>query len=231
MRKLILVFVIILAANQGMAQIHEIGIFAGGNNYIGDIGPTNYISPNNLAIGAVYKWNRSPRYSFRASFTYGKLEASDADADIAGRKARGYNFENSVKELSVGVEFNFLDFNLHEERTVTTPYLYSGVSYFGYDTLVFENGSSTAQVYGTHNTFAIPMVIGVKTNISRRLILAAEIGARYTFTDDLDGSNPVKDKAEFDSLKFGNINSDDWYVFSGITVTYTFGKKPCYCGY
>jgi hypothetical protein len=27
-------------------------------------------------------------------------------------------------------------------------------------------------------------------------------------------------------LKFGNINNNDWYVFSGLTLTYTFGEKP-----
>jgi hypothetical protein len=27
-------------------------------------------------------------------------------------------------------------------------------------------------------------------------------------------------------LKFGNINNNDWYVFSGLTLTYTFGENP-----
>ena len=31
------------------------------------------------------------------------------------------------------------------------------------------------------------------------------------------------------ALRFGNLNNNDWYVFSGITLTYTFGEKPCYC--
>ena len=49
------------------AQIYEVGIFAGGSNFIGDVGATNYISPNQVAIGGIFKWNRSPRHSFRAS--------------------------------------------------------------------------------------------------------------------------------------------------------------------
>ena len=43
------------------------------------------------------------------------------------------------------------------------------------------------------------------------LILALEVGARYTFTDNLDGSNPKNDNL----IKFGNINNNDWYVFQG----------------
>ena len=71
------------------------------------------------------------------------------------------------------------------------------------------------------------MTVGVKSNITKHLILGAEIGARYTFTDNIDGSNP--DNENLQTLKFGNINNNDWYLFSGFTLTYTFGEKPCYC--
>ena len=71
------------------------------------------------------------------------------------------------------------------------------------------------------------MTIGIKTNVLGQLVLGLEVGARYTMTDNLDGSNP-KNKI-LAPLKFGDINSNDWYVFSGITLTYTFGNKPCYC--
>jgi hypothetical protein len=68
------------------------------------------------------------------------------------------------------------------------------------------------------------MTLGIKSNVSRHIVLGLEVGARYTFTDNLDGSNP-KDN----TLRFGNINNNDWYVFSGFTLSYTFGRKPCYC--
>jgi hypothetical protein len=71
------------------------------------------------------------------------------------------------------------------------------------------------------------MTIGIKSNILNHLVLGVEVGARYTMTDNLDGSNPKKENLA--PLKFGNINSNDWYVFSGFTLTYTFGNKPCYC--
>ena len=73
------------------------------------------------------------------------------------------------------------------------------------------------------------MVLGYKTNISNHLVLAAEVGARYTFSDELDGSVPDNEFRE--QFSFGNTNSNDWYVFSGITLTYTFGRRPCYCGF
>ncbi|MGQ7946371.1 type IX secretion system protein PorG [Flavobacterium sp. WC2509] len=205
------------------AQIHEIGIFAGGSNYIGDTGSTTYIDPNKAAFGILYKWNKSPRHAYRFSYTQSQISGNDHDSKEPGRYNRGYHFTNNIKELSAGLEFNFFDFNLHLERPKFTPYVYSGLSYFMYDNLYVTSGETKKN--GTKNSIAIPITLGVKTNISRSFILALETGARYTFTDNIDGSNP----SDSSLPKFGNINNNDWYVFTGMTLTYTFGKKPCYC--
>ena len=60
------------------------------------------------------------------------------------------------------------------------------------------------------------MTVGAKMRLNQFLILGAEIGARYTFTDNLDGSNPEKLNVsrQLGDLQFGNIFSYDWYVFS-----------------
>ena len=76
------------------------------------------------------------------------------------------------------------------------------------------------------STFGIPMVVGMKYRILDKLIFSFEFGARYTFTDEIDGNNMSNDDLNYN---FGNINNDDWYMFSTFTVTYTFGRNPCYC--
>ncbi|GAA4050352.1 DUF6089 family protein [Flavobacterium chungnamense] len=223
--KRIFLFIFILGLTKLNAQIHEVGVFLGGSNYIGEVGKANYVNPNELAYGLIYKWNKSPRHSWRISYTQSKITANDLDSEVPGRYKRGYDFENSIKELSLGLEFNFFDFNLHNFDKIVTPYVYSGLSYTNYDELYVINGVSKIDI--NHGTFAIPMIVGVKSNIMPNLILGVEVGARYTMTDNLDGSLPKNENLE--PLKFGNINSKDWYVFSGFTLTYTFGEKPCYC--
>jgi outer membrane protein W len=208
------------------AQIHEIGVFLGGSNYIGDIGSTTYIAPKEHAFGILYKWNKSPRHSYRFSYTQSKIVANDKESKEPSRKARGYSFENNIKEVSLGLEFNFFDFNLHDTKKKITPYVYSGLTYFFYDEFYLSNGNIISN-NKNRNSFGIPMNIGVKSNINSHTILAFEIGARYTFTDNLDGSN--LENVNSINLKFGNINNNDWYVFSGLTLTYTFGNTPCYC--
>lgn len=207
------------------AQIHEIGVFLGGSNYVGDVGKTTYIAPNEPAFGILYKWNKSPRHAWRIGYSQSTISANDRDSEEASRSQREYHFENSIKELSLALEFNFFDFNLHTLDQKFTPYVTSGINFLRYEDLYIETGE-TKKNEGK-NTIAIPMILGIKSNISRRLVLAAEVGARYTFTDNLDGSNPKEDR--FNALRFGNLNNNDWYVFSGITLTYTFGEKPCYC--
>jgi hypothetical protein len=230
MRYLLVVFISIFTSQNVMSQIYEVGVFAGGSNFIGDVGATNYIAPNQPAFGAVFKWNRSPRHSFRASVIFTELEGNDSKSDDPRRKERDYNFTTDLMEFSVGMEFTFFDFNLHSNGFKGTPYLYSGVSLANHDNYYFTaNGEYTAANTSSW-VFGIPMVLGYKARISTHLVLAGEIGARYTFSDELDGSVP--DNADsIDALSFGNTNSNDWYVFSGLTLTYTFGRRPCYCGF
>lgn len=207
------------------SQIHEVGVFLGGSNYIGDVGSTTYIAPNQPAFGLLYKWNKSPRHAYRFSYTQSRIAGNDLKSNEVSRNQRGYRFENSIKEISAGLEFNFFDFNLHNLDKKITPYVYSGLSYFRYNELYVSSGITKKEV--SSGSFALPIILGVKSNISPTLILALEIGARYSFTDNLDGSNPKN--VNLKPLQFGNINNNDWYVFSGVTLTYTFGKKPCYC--
>ena len=204
------------------AQIHEIGVFLGGSNYIGDVGSTTYIAPKEPTFGILYKWNKSPRHSLRFSYTQSKIVANDLDSNEPGRNQRGYRFENSIKEVSLGLEFNFFDFNLHTVDRKISPYVYSGLTYFRYDDLYFPSGFNQTNKQQSIASMGIPMHVGIKSNITAHTIIAFEVGARYTFSDNLDGSN-----SNFG--KFGNTNNNDWYVVSGITVSYTFGITPCYC--
>ncbi len=222
-RVILLVFVVFCA--QIKAQTYEVGLFAGGANNIGDVGRTTYIAPSGLAVGGLFKWNKSKRYAWRASIIRGKYTADDSKSSISSRKARGYVAKGSVFEASAGLELNFVEYNLHKLGPAFTPYLYTGVTYFRYDFNYFDNVGNFQNLSQTDGSFAIPMTVGFKARINQYLILGGEIGARYTFTDNLDASNP--EGSNFENSKFGNIFSDDWYVFSGITITYTFGRKSC----
>lgn len=207
-----------------MGQTYEVGLFAGGANNIGDVGRTNFIMPSGPAFGGVFKWNKSKRYAWRASVIYGEFTADDAKSDISSRQQRNYRMDNNILEVSTGLELNFVEYNLHRLGPAFTPYLYTGITYFRYGYHYF-NATQLQDIGQKEGSFAVPMTVGAKLRVSQLFIVGAEIGARYTFSDNLDASNPAG--SNFEDFRFGNIFSDDWYVFSGITLTYTFGRKPC----
>ena len=226
MKKFFVLFFLVVFQQFTTAQIHEIGVFLGGSNFIGDVGKTNYIAPNEPAFGVIYKWNRSPRHSFRFSYSRSTITGNDKDSDVPGRYERGYNFKNDISEFSAGIEFDFFDFDLHELLSKKiTPYVHTGLSYFRYDELYVENNET--KIDERSGALAIPMTVGIKGRIANSFVVGLEVGARYAFTDNLDGNSPKNQSLEH--LKFGDINSNDWYVFTGFTLTYTFGEKPCFC--
>ncbi|HLT54199.1 MAG TPA: DUF6089 family protein [Flavobacteriaceae bacterium] len=230
MRVLTVLIISIFGIQTTLGQIHEIGGYIGGSNFIGDVGATNYISPNQLAIGGIYKWNRSPRHSYRVSVIFSELEGIDTKSDDPRRQQRGYEFNNQIIEISAGLEFTFFDFDLHQGKSVSTPYLYTGITATHYDNFFFNSQGVKTSEDTSSFAFGIPMVLGFKTTLTESFILAAEIGARYTFSDELDGSVPDGDWAK-EQFSFGNLNNNDWYMFTGITLTYTFGRNPCFCTY
>jgi hypothetical protein len=226
MRHLTILILSTLTMHLSYSQINEIGVFIGGSNFIGDVGATNYISPNSPSFGALYKWNKSKRHSWRASIIYSELNAKDSKSDDPRRQQRDYNFDSNLLELSAGLEFTFLDFDLHTGEKVATPYLYSGLTFAKHDDYYYLNGIQTAD-NATSWAVGIPMVLGFKASFIEGFVFGIEVGARYTFSDSIEGSLPANpNKLEY---KFGNINNNDWYVFSGLTLTYTFGQNPCYC--
>lgn len=230
MRYLIaLVFMVVYAANT-YSQTFEVGPFIGGANYVGDVGKTNYIFPNTLVAGGLVKWNKSRRFSYRFSLMYADIAADDNKSSDPRRRQRGYSFSNSILEGSLGIEFNFFDFDLHEGTKQSTPYLYTGIAYFRADHVYLKNGRDNNLVNeGTNSNFAIPVVFGYKESITPHIVGALEIGARYTLSDNLDGSWPEEllDRRDPD-IEFGNTNTMDWYVFTGINFTFSFGRRPCF---
>jgi hypothetical protein len=133
----------------------------------------------------------------------------------------------------MGLEFTFYEFDLNEPVRQSTPYLYTGITYFNSNHPLLSRDRPAAGVLeaqGGNWEFSIPMVFGYKQTITQQVIAAMEIGARYTFSDNLDGSNPQELLGRRNPPReFGNTNNKDWYVFSGLSLTFTFGKKPCYC--
>ena len=231
MRRLITLFFLLTNHLMGFSQIHEMGMFFGGSNTISDLGSTHFIYANSPAFGLIYKWNLTTRYALRASFITTSLKSSDYNANDLSRFNRFFEVDNKVFEFSAGMEVNFFDFDLHNQDREFSPYFFTGINYFQYQLFTIRNGLSSIDVnkYDSALEFSIPAIVGIKFSINNSLVLSFETGIRYSLTDNIDGSNPIGQFENDIQVKHGELYNNDWYVFTGIALSYTFGRQPCYC--
>jgi len=229
MQKLFITYLFLLSSAFTFAQINELGVFLGGSNYIGDIGRTNYIFPNNYAVGGIYKWNMHPHYSFRATYTYAKLSGNDSDSKNSFRKYRdpSLSFTNTTHELAAGIEYHFFKYNLSKIGYTQTPYLFIEAS-------IAKMSVVNNFVGGNILAYSVPFGLGYKTKLAPNVGIGFETSFRYTFRDDIDGYpfQPLNDDGNppvGENIQI-NPNNNDWYVFTGITIVFAFGREGCYTG-
>ena len=124
----------------GFSQRHEIGIFGGFPNIIGDVGKTNFISFPKIntksiaaSVGINYRFNMNPRQSLRFNFLYSTVHFDDARALEDYRTERNLSGRNNILEANLNYEYYFWDIN-DEHKTKTSPYIYAGISGFQYRT-------------------------------------------------------------------------------------------------
>jgi len=242
-KRYLLIILFIYISHSVSAQGHEIGVFLGGSNYIGDIGRETYIYPNSYAFGAIYKRNINSRYAVRATYIYASIKGDDAQSNNSFRENRGLSFSNSIHELAAGIEFNFFEYG-NGARKSNTPYIFLEAAVNNYsilkkdddgnlvpkkddaDDIIYDKNGNI--VYDTERTFnfTIPFGIGFKGKLTYNIGYAIETSFRYTFSDDIDGYPYQKLDSEGNPPVGENIqinpNNNDWYVFTGITLVYTF---------
>jgi hypothetical protein len=198
-------------------QEYEIGVSIGGTNYVGDIGSTSYINPNKLAGTVFFKYNYNPRVALKATYSYLPIAGDDAKAGSNFRNNRDLRFPNTINEVALGLEFNFYEFDISSEDKSWTPYILVELVAFNYDI-------KTATANKSKTALALPIGIGFKSKLIGNLAFSLETKFRYTFEDDLEYPKNIPN---WDAFNFEG-NSNDWYMFTGLSIIYTFGRPACY---
>ena len=222
MKNSILSIIFISFSSILLGQVYEIGVSLGGTNYVGDIGSTKYINPNQIAGNVFFKYNYNPRIVFRSTLSYLPIKGDDAEADTDLRRNRGLNFTNTITELAIGMEYNFYEYDISSKEKSWTPYILMELAAFNYSYVKSQDEETGENILGKRTSLAIPMGVGFKSKLSGNLAFSIETKFRYTFKDNLDYSTD-----KMPSLDFGGTGND-WYMFSGLSLIYTFGRPACY---
>jgi hypothetical protein len=211
MKKVLYVFFLFFANSKNFAQLnnhrdffsHDIGVFLGSAYYIGDINPRNHFNGNTPALGLFYRFNYSPRFSFRGGLNACNVSADDSQSTNSDQLERNLNFKSNIYECYAVSEFNFVEYLIGSKKFIFSPYVFLGINLFHFNPMGNIAGGSWVELRrlsteGQKTTqnpnqkpykltqLGMPFGIGFKLNVANRLALGLEWSPRKTFTDYLD---------------------------------------------
>ena len=129
------------------------------------------------------------------------------------------NLYKNPYEIGEQAEFNFFPYGIGEKYRKLkrwTPYIAAGLGF----TLWSTDGKA-------HFGVNIPLGIGIKFKVNKRLNLGMEFLMKKVFSDKLDGdslSDPYQIKSSF-------AKNTDWYSTLTFTISYEFSKRCAVCNY
>ena len=202
------------------AQGLEIGGGLGTSFVTGDVTRGFELNELGFAGQLFIRYNLSNVVSVRATGMIGRLKGDDSTNPIDPFAAlRGASFRRLVLESSAVIEYNFLDYKERTSIINWSPYFFGG---FGLSAYSAKSESST---YSRIQP-VIPFGLGLKYRLNKQWNLEFEFGARKTFFDHLDKVSSVVNPNKLNP-KYGNELDNDWYYFTGVSISYTFYSVPC----
>lgn len=190
----------------------ELGPCGGMSMTLNDINPLNFFNEPGYAYGGLVRYNHDTRWAFRLDYSHSMVRSSDAIA--LWRPEREKSFKAIINDLSMVVEFNFLNFYTGRVGDAFSTYMFAGVSTFKYKTAPILSVQEQTALAGdavpqnleafnrawqsleTDRSFSIPFGFGFKFSLSEHLATSIEWKMNYTLTDRLDGLNPTYEDAD-----------------------------------
>jgi hypothetical protein len=207
-----IVFLLILISSFGTISAQRLnlepGVFIGTSYYLGDVNHARQFYSPGLSLGLIARYPINEHYAVRLNLLRAKISGNDADFSNLYQQTRGYSFENTIYEIGLLTEFNFLSYSSFIKKSYT-PFITIG--------LAVAISQATA--------LSIPIGIGWKYSLGKKMTLSAEWVFRNTTTDELDLLLP----AESTSKQITNLNNVDWYSIAGITMTYNISSDKKWC--
>ncbi|OFX22245.1 MAG: hypothetical protein A2033_07145 [Bacteroidetes bacterium GWA2_31_9] len=237
---LILTIPLLSDAQKWKRYRYEVLFGIGYSNFFGDLGGGNgkggqsIISVKDVDfgasrpaffVGARYKVIERFAIKFNLLFTY--VSGYDKYSGSISRKNRGESFSSPLFEQSLMAEFSVIKERYGRRYTMgnirslkklhINTYLFFGVGGFWFspktkiDGIQIEGQASrsTGESYKTYQ-LAIPIGIGLKYGVNRKLNIGLEYGNRFTFTDFIDNHKDVSS---------GNKGKDS-YMLLNLIFTY-----------
>ena len=203
---------------------HEWSVFLGVANYQGDLPePHLELLESRLAGGLIYRWHGHPKWALRTQVIAGRISGDDLHAEA--RSSRKFRFSTPLVETAIMAEWKPFgrrsQYFVGRFRPHISPYVYAGIG------ITYARPGPECYREGMPAEFdpfsgemqqswflAVPIGLGLRADLHPDLSIGLEVGQRPVFSDLLDGVSIS-----------GNPERDDWYVFSGLTLSWMIGTR------
>ena len=161
-------------------------------------------------------------FSLRTNISFGKLNGDDSKYAVPEyRQQRNFKFTTPVFEISELLVADLLRNNFARQSSSFSPYLFAGVGlsflkirrdwtrfnaeYFSTETSTIQGLEADAQHSLPKTIPVLPLGLGIRYSLSKRISLTAETSYRFMFTDYLDGFSKAADPSQKDSYQTHSV--------------------------
>ncbi|MBC5775962.1 outer membrane beta-barrel protein [Pontibacter sp. KCTC 32443] len=218
------------AIAQRSVSTSEIGVGIGGANYKGELAPNYRFLNNQPAITGFYRRDLTNTFTARGGVMLSHRivddnTIGDAVQDLPLSDYRQAELRLSLAEVSLVMEYNFLDYYDLSQKIRLSPYFFAGVAGLIYNKKLTTDNPALEprlnKVFDTDLTISVPFGVGVKYALSKHWNLGLEFGTRMLFNDNMDFLQEV------DGKDVANPYDKDWYYYNGISLSYTIYRINC----
>lgn len=244
------------------AQRLDLGYMACGTHYYGDVVNEVELSTIRYASGGFIRYRLNNFTALKAFGLIGKVSGDDRLSESQWQRNRNWSFETLIMEGSLQLEVNLLEDRNTGRRLMNPliPYLFAGIGafYFKPQSEIGQGNrlQSTAPLMLSGVKYqqiaaAIPVGVGFRYYLDKKILVGAEFGLRYTTTSYIDdignhdrftdaASSPFPKAARYyinrsleennpgdyrGKMGLGRFNINDLYAIFGVTLAYNFNHS------
>ncbi|WP_224999052.1 DUF6089 family protein [Cesiribacter sp. SM1] len=222
----------------------------GVSSYFGDLKDSRtdlWVKPS-IQLGVQYR--AGDHLHFRSEVTWYRISGADSLNDVeTGIYARNLSFRADNFEWNVVALYQFFNKFSRTNSVTLNPYVFAGIGLTSNNPNAYYNGQwhnlrrlETEGVSYSPVALVVPFGVGLAYHVNRNWDISVEWGYRVSFTDYLDDvSTTFRGVENFDDplaralsdrrpemglppkeagSKRGNTGVNDWYLITGLKVTY-----------
>ena len=136
-RSLIAFIFILSVCFQANSQVYkkhsELGLYGGVSYYLGDLNPAKQFFMVRPGVGLVYRFNPSRRFTWQFHGIYSSVQAYDSLGKNDFQINRNLSFRSRIIEVAGSLQFNFFDYEIGNDETPATPYIFAGIALYNFN--------------------------------------------------------------------------------------------------